>query len=99
MVPINDEKVGMTNLISNIIFWLRPLFRNVLIIIPLLAVHMSESILYAEPFSSQKPEIHLLVDVSGSMKKTDPQNLRVPAIKMFLYLINQKAVLSITKFC
>ena len=33
------------------------------------------------------PEIHLLVDVSGSMKKTDPQNLRVKAINMFIYLV------------
>lgn len=61
---------------------------------------------YAEPGkkteapsnSAQAPEIHLLVDVSGSMKKTDPQNLRVKAIKMFTYLIKQKASMGIQVF-
>lgn len=48
--------------------------------------------------SAQAPEIHLLVDVSGSMKKTDPQNLRVKAIKMFTYLIKQKAAMGIQVF-
>ena len=44
------------------------------------------------------PEIHLLVDVSGSMKKTDPQNLRIKAINMFIYLIKQKALMQIQTF-
>ncbi|RUR12203.1 vWA domain-containing protein [Legionella sp. km772] len=44
------------------------------------------------------PEIHLLVDVSGSMKKTDPQNLRIKAINMFIYLIKQKASMQIQTF-
>ena len=53
------------------------------------------------PSFSQKislPEIHLLVDVSGSMKKTDPQNLRAKSIKMFLFLMQQKALMSIDSF-
>lgn len=44
------------------------------------------------------PEIHLLVDVSGSMKKTDPRNFRVTAIQILNYLIHQKAKMSITTF-
>lgn len=51
----------------------------------------------AEPLPSL-PEIHLLVDISGSMKKTDPQNLRVKAINMFIYLIKQKALMQIQTF-
>ena len=48
--------------------------------------------------SDDFPEIHLLVDVSGSMKETDPANLRVSAIKMFIYLIKQKAEMSVSTF-
>lgn len=33
------------------------------------------------------PEIRVLVDVSGSMKKTDPQNLRIPALKLLAELL------------
>lgn len=33
------------------------------------------------------PEIRVLIDVSGSMKKTDPQNLRVPALKLLAELL------------
>lgn len=44
------------------------------------------------------PEIHLVVDVSASLKKTDPQNLRINAVKMFNYLANQKAKMSLGVF-
>lgn len=47
---------------------------------------------------SQLPEIHMIVDISGSMKKTDPLNLRAKAIGMFLYLIKQKALVQIHVF-
>lgn len=33
-----------------------------------------------------KPDVRVLIDVSGSMKKTDPQNLRIPATKLLLNL-------------
>lgn len=48
--------------------------------------------------TSELPEIHLLIDVSASMKKTDPLNLRVNAIKMFNYLANQKAKMNLGVF-
>ncbi len=32
-------------------------------------------------------EVRILIDVSGSMKRTDPQNLRVPALKLLLELL------------
>ena len=33
------------------------------------------------------PDIRVLVDVSGSMKTTDPQNLRIPALKLLAELL------------
>lgn len=33
-----------------------------------------------------KPDVRVLIDVSGSMKKTDPENLRIPATKLLLNL-------------
>ena len=33
------------------------------------------------------PDIRVLIDVSGSMKKTDPPNLRVPALKLLAELL------------
>lgn len=39
-------------------------------------------------WASDKPsEVHILVDVSGSMKKTDPNNLRKPALDMLSELL------------
>jgi hypothetical protein len=48
--------------------------------------------------NSDLPEVHLVVDVSGSMKKTDPLNLRVKSISMFIYLIKQKVRMSMDVF-
>ncbi len=43
---------------------------------------------YAEEKVSLKPvDLRVLIDVSGSMKKNDPSNLRVPAIKLLVNLI------------
>ena len=33
-----------------------------------------------------RPDMRVLIDISGSMKKTDPENLRVPAAKLLLNL-------------
>ncbi len=43
-------------------------------------------------YASEKPktkprEVRIIIDVSGSMKKTDPDNLRVPATKMLINLL------------
>lgn len=48
--------------------------------------------------SQSLPEIHLLVDVSASMKQTDPHNHRVAAIQILNYLLFNKAKLSIFTF-
>ncbi len=40
-------------------------------------------ILASTAFASQKqPDVRILVDVSGSMKKNDPKNLRIPAVRL-----------------
>lgn len=48
--------------------------------------------------SSPAYEVHLLVDVSGSMKQTDPKNLRLPAIHLLIHLLEQKSLLGIETF-
>ncbi len=37
--------------------------------------------------ASQKADIRLLIDISGSMKKNDPANLRIPAVSLLTELI------------
>lgn len=36
-----------------------------------------------------KPDMRLVIDISGSMKKTDPENLRIPASKLLLNLAKE----------
>jgi len=36
---------------------------------------------------SEQPDVRVLIDVSGSMKKNDPGNLRIPAMKLLINLI------------
>lgn len=42
-----------------------------------------------KPSSSQKlpPDIRTIIDISGSMKKTDPNNLRAPAMRLLVDLL------------
>ncbi len=39
------------------------------------------------PLARAGEEVRVLIDVSGSMKQTDPHNLRVPALKLLLELL------------
>ena len=36
----------------------------------------------AGPLCAATPDVRILIDVSGSMRQTDPQNLRVPALRL-----------------
>jgi len=36
---------------------------------------------------AQQDDIRVLIDISGSMKRTDPNNLRVPALRLFVSLL------------
>ncbi|MEW6764682.1 MAG: vWA domain-containing protein [Pseudomonadota bacterium] len=37
------------------------------------------------------PEVRVLIDISGSMKRTDPSNLRAPALRLLVGLLPQEA--------
>lgn len=41
----------------------------------------------AEINTSSQPELQVLIDVSGSMKRTDSKNLRIPALKLLINLL------------
>ncbi|CBL46947.1 Hypothetical protein HDN1F_33640 [gamma proteobacterium HdN1] len=45
-----------------------------------------------------RPDMRVLIDISGSMKKTDPQNLRVPATKLLLNLAKPGSRMGIWTF-
>lgn len=40
-----------------------------------------------KPANLSQTDVRLLIDVSGSMKKNDPQNLRAPALELFVRLL------------
>lgn len=44
------------------------------------------------------PDVRVLIDVSGSMKKTDPGNLRVPALKLLAELLPADATAGVWLF-
>jgi uncharacterized protein (TIGR03503 family) len=48
--------------------------------------------------ASQPPEVHVLIDVSGSMKQTDPTNLRRPALRLLGDLLPPSAQIGIWFF-
>jgi outer membrane biosynthesis protein TonB len=53
--------------------------------IALLLCAAANQILAAE--TSAAPDVRLVIDISGSMKKNDPQNLRVPAVRLLTNLM------------
>ena len=48
---------------------------------------------FAHSFAEQEPvsDVRIIIDVSGSMKKNDPNNLRAPALRMLVGLLPDKA--------
>ena len=40
-----------------------------------------------EPGAAQRPDVRLVIDVSGSMKRNDPNNLRQPAVDLLVRLV------------
>lgn len=54
----------------------------------LVAVSIPAAVLSAETSSESKiDDVRVLIDISGSMKRTDPQNLRIPAMRLFTTLL------------
>ncbi|MCG8668549.1 MAG: VWA domain-containing protein [Pseudomonadales bacterium] len=45
-----------------------------------------------------KPDMRLVIDISGSMKKTDPDNLRIPASKLLLNLAKDQSQFGVWTF-
>ncbi len=46
------------------------------------------STVYSQEFAPEKPsDVRIIVDISGSMKKNDPENLRLPAVDMLTKLL------------
>ncbi|OUS23694.1 hypothetical protein A9Q99_27035 [Gammaproteobacteria bacterium 45_16_T64] len=50
----------------------------------------------AEP--SKKTDMRVVIDISGSMKKTDPENLRIPAVKLMLNLAKDNSRFGVWTF-
>lgn len=46
----------------------------------------------------EKPDVRLLIDISGSMKKNDPQNLRIPALQLVTNLMPNGAKAGVWAF-
>jgi len=46
----------------------------------------------------QKPDVRLLIDISGSMKQNDPNNLRIPALQLVTNLMPQGAEAGVWAF-
>ena len=67
--------------------WLRTarIFTAFLFAFPLIFVVVSVETQAA----SAKTDMRVVIDISGSMKKTDPSNLRIPAVKLMLNLAKQ----------
>ena len=47
---------------------------------------------------SQPYDVRIIVDISGSMKNTDPSNLRIPALNLLLELMPEGAQAGIWTF-
>jgi len=48
--------------------------------------------------ATSDPELHVLIDVSGSMKKTDPENLRAPALRLLSDLLPEQSHVRVDLF-
>jgi len=68
------------------------------IILILLSLLLACDLAVAEQDLSNVEEIQVLIDVSGSMKQNDPQNLRVDAVQLLINLLPENANVSLWLF-
>lgn len=56
--------------------------------------------LLVAPAWSQEPppDVHIVIDMSGSMKETDPKNLRTPALKLMVNLLPERSSAGVWTF-
>jgi len=68
--------------------------------LPALLVLSLLALLLVTPGShaASEPELHVLIDVSGSMKKTDPENLREPALRLLGDLVPEQSRVRVDLF-
>ena len=57
----------------------------------LLASLLAATRLHAQAPLGQQPDLRLLIDISGSMKQSDPDNLRGPALELIVRLLPEGA--------
>lgn len=71
-----------------------------LLIIPILCMAISSVVIAAQTVEQQKQssDIRVLIDVSGSMKKNDPKNLRLPALRLLVGLLPPDATTAVWTF-
>lgn len=73
-----------------------PPISGFVLIIVLWAVFYAAQGVYAA--DEAQPDVRVLIDISGSMKKTDPGNLRIPAAKLLLNLAKDDSRFGIWSF-
>ncbi len=71
-------------------------FKRAAAVLPL--VSMCLLLGYAANARAAPPDVRILIDVSGSMKQSDPANLRVPALKLLTELLPAGATAGIWLF-
>ena len=69
--------------------------KSIHLVIILVAIWLMPGILLA---AAKYDDIRIVVDVSGSMKKTDPLNLRIPALKLLNGLIPNGSLAGVWTF-
>jgi uncharacterized protein (TIGR03503 family) len=70
-----------------------------LLLSSVMSAGLSTSVLAAEDDNKTLPfDLRIIIDISGSMKQTDPNNLRIPALKLLLELMPEGAQAGIWTF-
>ena len=75
---------------------LRPPILSLVIAVVLLSVSFFVST--SSYAASPKTDMRVVIDISGSMKKTDPENLRIPAVKLMLNLAEKDSKFGVWTF-
>lgn len=73
-----------------------PPIPGLVLIIVLWAIFYAAQGVYAA--EEAQPDMRVLIDISGSMKKNDPENLRVPAVKLLLNLAKENSQFGVWSF-
>ena len=64
-----------------------------------LSAALSSTMSWAQAVEAAKPsDVRMVIDISGSMKKNDPQNLRQPALEMLVKLLPKESKAGVWTF-